>query len=400
MPIEPTEAELLALDNEIYNLLASAPGVDVPPIPNAAQLLAPAADGTDAISAAFNEYFQFHSADDPPHSAGRLPPEKIKRLIDCARSFPPPWSGCVSLGGVRGRMRPPPRLESSPSIRSLFVGDVAWLYFMERMGTFQILGVLLDDWATRGRLVLRNHDFAAYVLELMTRDMKTGISTTVRDRASTDMRVLGWTTDAARKLGIQANVNTAFNSLFQKLVSTGLEYFRDRRLAQAIQRTDAGGPSLATETAIRDTITLLHRALDPFDYGRNYVITLQGIVWAIATLAIVRDLRTSLGIPESYTEPDQFLPAAYDILVLGKPATLQETNRFQLHFQCARYSRDILLHVNAEIGGRPYILEGNDQRLATWLHLAERHFEGYRTAYRTLTGIDLGTTSASVDQAA
>ena len=60
----------------------------------------------------------------------------------------------MTLDGNRNRMTG--NSFGSPRIRRLFVGDLVWLFFFERMGIFRILGVILDDFATRGRLPISN----------------------------------------------------------------------------------------------------------------------------------------------------------------------------------------------------------------------------------------------------
>jgi hypothetical protein len=163
------------------------------------------------------------------------------------------------------------------------------------------------------------------------------------------------------------------------------EYFRYNRLRDAIQATtDPSRPSVATLTGIRDTLGLLRKSFDAFDYGRNASSTLAGIVWTIAALGLVRNLRKQLGIPDSYDKPYEFIPAAYELLVAGRPSTPTDTNRYTLHLDAARYGRRILLDIqvlNLDGLGLPGI--------EAWLSLVEDDVEGYRAAYRGLTGIDV-----------
>ena len=120
--------------------------------------------------------------------------------------------------------------------------------------------------------------------------------------------------------------------------------YADKRLAVAIQ-TAGNVPkiSVATLITISDTLNLLKKAFDPFDYGRNYSNTLNGIVWVIAGMALIRELRTSLGIPKEYEQPYEYIPAAYDLLVMKRAITPSQTNRYIVHRQCANDARDILL---------------------------------------------------------
>lgn len=299
-------------------------------------------------------------------------------------------SPCMEIDGVRNAGA------SVPSIKRLFLGDVVWLYFMERMGIPQILGAILDSYACTGKLPISNgslesglrDDITALVLEVMTRQVKTGMSSTVRDRACLYRTTLGWTSDAGRKLNLDTNLNSGFHTLFHKFIYHSLEFFKDKRLAVAIRGTaaPAAPPSVATLITIRDTMDVLKKRFESFQYGRNYYNALSGIIWTIAGMSAIRELRTTLGIPPAFESPDEFIPAAYDILVLKRPVTNGETNRYLVHKECADKGRDILLdmqvidHTQANPG----------EELEAWLTQIESKIEGYRTAYRTLTGVDLG----------
>lgn len=315
--------------------------------------------------------------------------------------WPPPWClppSCVTLAGKRHFYKID-EIQTG-KIRRLFIADLIWLFYFEKMGLFKILGVILDDFAIKGKIPISNgvvnppdslkikDDIIAIVLESMVHQTKMGLSSTVRDRDSSYRRCLGWTSDTGRKLGIDAVANSGFNSLFNKFIQNALEFYKDKRLATAIQgiTTPVAKTSVATLLTISDTLDLLKKAFDPFDYGRNYSNTLNGIVWAIAGMALIRDLRTTLGIPAAYDRPYEFIPAAYDILVMKRPITPSETNRYTLHRECANDARDILLdlevlnHKDTNAGGE----------LELWLSIIEDKVEGYRTAYRSLTGVDLG----------
>ena len=149
------------------------------------------------------------------------------------------------------------------------------------MGIFKILGAILDDYAIKGKFPITNDsptesggipdkiELVSIILEAMTRKTKMGISSTVRDRNITYRRALGWIQEEGRKLNLDTTVNTAFTNLFHKFIQTSLEYFKDKRLATAIQAsTNVNRVSVATLTSIKDTIDLLFRAFDPFRYGR------------------------------------------------------------------------------------------------------------------------------------
>ena len=105
-----------------------------------------------------------------------------KNLLDCAgKSFPnakppqypPVWClppSCVRLDGNRNLNPTSPK-----GIRRLFIADLVWLFYFDRLGIFQILGKILDDFAIKGQLPISNgsifnrgkDDLIALVLEAM-----------------------------------------------------------------------------------------------------------------------------------------------------------------------------------------------------------------------------------------
>lgn len=308
-------------------------------------------------------------------------------------------SPCIRLDGQRPSNLPEP----PPSgLRRLFAGDALWLFYMERMGIFQILGAILDAYAYSGKLPISNgsldpglqDDIVALVLEVMVRLTKTGESSCVRDRAAMYRTTLGWVSEPGRKLGLDTIVNNGFNTLFHKFIYHALEFYKDKRLAFAIRGVAADQPpvSAATLITLRDTIDLLKKRFEPFSYGRAYNNTLSGIVWAIAGMSVIRELKNTIGIPSALSAPDEYIPAAYDILVLKRQPTQGDTNRYLVHRECAQNGRDLLLemevldHKDATSGGE----------LDRWLQQIESNVEGYRTAYRTLTGVDIGTSATPV----
>lgn len=364
----------------------------------------------DDIDKYFEEYFKFgfkhkiistsalaeldpdllECSDDGTSIFSANDPGLTEWIADCCICSP-----CLTLDGNRNA---DPSPEPLPNIKRLFAGDVVWLSFMERMGIPQILGAILDAYASNGRLPISDgsletgikDDIVALVLEVMTRQVKTGISSTVRDRACLYRTAVGWTSDAGRKLNLDTSINTGFNTLFHKLIYHALEFYKDKRLAVAIRGTAApvAPPSVATLITIRDTIDVLKKRFEAFHYGRNYYNTLSGIVWTIAGMSVIRSLTTTIGIPPAFGSPDEFIPAAYDILVLKRPVTTGDTNRYLIHKECAEKGRDILLDLE--------VIDHQDTtpvtgELEVWLTQIEAKIEGYRTAYRTLTGVDLGT---------
>lgn len=381
----------------------------------------------DEITAYFKDYFRF--CDNSVASEEMVLEEIIDpKLLDCTgkwfpnvrttdcetqrveaasnqRSFqlkfPPFWClppSCVKIAGSRHLYEITDEIRFG-KIRRLFIADLVWLFYFDRMGIFKILGAILDDYAIKGKLPLSNgsvnaavnkgkDDHIALVLESMVRKTKIGLSSTVRDRNVSYRRGIGWVLDEGRGLNLDTVVNDAFTNLFHKFIQTTLEFYKDKRLATAIQgiNSPVSKTSVATLISIKDTIGLLKKAFDPFDYGRNYSHTLHGIVWAISGMALIRDLRTTLGIPPEYDKPYEYIPAAYDILIKQSQIMPSESNRYNLHRDCANNARDILLDL--EVIDQEKIEVGGELEL--WINLIEGKVEGYRTAYRSLTGIDLG----------
>jgi len=288
------------------------------------------------------------------------------------------------------------------------LGDVLWAFYFDRMGIHQILGAILDSFAYSGRLPISNgsidpttyrDDITALVLEIMVRQTKTGMSNTNRDRNALFRTTLGWVTETGRKLNLDTQVNNGFNSLFHKFIFHAQEFYRDKRLAVAIQGA-AGGiakPSVATLITISNTIDVLKKRFEAFQYGRNYYNALSAILWTIGGLTVIRELRTTIGIPSAFDAADEFVPAAYDLLVLKRPVTQGDTNRFIVHRQAAQNGRDVLLDMEVI----NHLDTGEVGELSRWLTQVEPKIEAYRTAYQTLTGVDLAASpTATIEQQA
>lgn len=385
---------------------------------------------TDDITRFFNEYFKFlrHQILGQYYSPPQELPQNLRELADdlddvldpnLLACLDPPiifqkseqyptrrhWpteccicSPCVTLDGSRNRLAAPSFVD--PRIRRLFIGDLLWLFYFERMGIFQILGAILDAFASSGRLPISNgsiditlvkDDVIALVLEVMVRQTKTGLSSTVRDRAGAYRTCLGWVSVGGRKLNLDTEVNSLFSGQFHKFIYNALEFYKDRRLAVAIQGAAAPvqTPSVATLITIRDTLDVLKKRFEPFAYGRNYYNTLSGIVWAVGAMAVIRELRTTLGIAPAHGDAHEFIPAAYDLLVMKRAVTYGEMNRFDQHRLCAENGRDLLLDIEV-IDFTDILPRG---QLENWLVQVEGKVEAYRTAYRSLTGVDLAASA-------
>jgi hypothetical protein len=210
---------------------------------------------------------------------------------------------------------------------------------------------------------------------------RTGISSNLRDRICLYQRVLGVSIE--NNLGVESERNSGFMNTFNRLIEYMLEYYKTKQLAQAIQ-TQAGTiqprSSVATQTSIRDTISVLKQHFEPLQYGRNLINTFLGIATVHATLCLVNMLKAEIGIPAQYEKPEEFIPAAYDILVAKRSHTLNAANRFIIYDNCASYGYRLLTDIETiDLDKLTTIATGST--LDTWLNDVEGVVEGYRNAY-------------------
>lgn len=271
----------------------------------------------------------------------------------------------------------------------LTVGAVLWLYFYERMGIFKILGVLMDDYNYRGKFTISgsrkdsNGDPNTYsvLMDMICTLHRIGIGSNLRDRICTYQKVLGVSIE--NSLGIESERNTGFMQTFNKSMDYMLEYYKSKQLAQAIQSQNGitqPRSSVATQTSIRDTMNVLKQQFEPLQYGRNQINTFIGIATVHATLCLLNMVRTEIGIPTQYEKPEEFIPAAYDILVAKRKPTQSESNRFIVYDNCASYGYRLLTDIEtADISQLTTIAVGST--LDTWLNDVEGLVEGYRNAY-------------------
>ncbi len=386
-------------------------------------LIAPINKQDDIITQMFLEYFGFNikgtvgkqitingtaKENHKIISYSRISKLDLGWLSKSSDSWPPTWclpASYVTLKGQRHFYEPidgtATPLNKYRTVKRLFLADAVWLFYMERMGVLQILGKVLDEYAYNGSFPISNgsvitgpqDDLLALVLEAMTRQMEMGTASKVRDRTALYRTALGWVLDNGRKLGMETNVNTAFNQQFHKFIYLALQYYKDQRIKDAIQASTNGSPnSGATMVSIRSTMNLLKKSFDNFHYGRNYYNTLSGIVWTVAAFSVIRNIRETIGIPTQYNEPYDYIPAMCERLVSKEASKSSDVNRFETHYECATNARDILIDIE--------LLEtsatGADNKdIETWLSIIENKVEGYRSAYRALTGVDLGTTMVS-----
>lgn len=384
-------AELAALGAELIDH-SLYPRLKVPFVPCADLLLAQAKDDPE-IKAFYDQYFD--------HFAHIIfTPGEVKAFSCTARGndqtefngvmgcMPP---GCTTLFGIRGSTG----YIAAPAskITRLFIGDLVWAYWIDRMGIFEIFAKLVNDYATAGKFPIDNNNLTTVTLEVMVRQLQMGLASLTRDRVSTYRRCLGWTTPIGRKMDIQTEVNTAFTTQFHQFMKTALEYYKDLRLAQAIRQTTSGGASASTRVAVAEALQLLKESFKVFGYGRNNYNTLNAIVYGIAAIDLVRNLRDDIGIPSTYTKASQYVSAAYSTLVEGKSASAYKPNRYLLHLDCAEKGRDLLLDIEA--------LDTDDvDAVGTWLEnkIVEEKLETYRKAYRDITKIDLAESIQNIEQ--
>lgn len=278
-------------------------------------------------------------------------------------------------------------------IKSLTVGALVWLYYYERMGIFKILGALMDDFNYTGKYPISskvgfdgaNDVFVnkyTSIMESLSLLYREGLSSNLRDRVCTYQRVLGVTIENG--LNITSEKNEGFMKSFNKLIGYMLEFYKAKQLAVAIQSAGNNGrSSVATQTSIRDTIIEMDQHFEAMEYGRNMINTYTGIATVYITICLIRLIRNEIGIPTQYEKPEEFIPAAYDILVLKKTAASNNTNRFTIYDNCASYGfrllTDIQLLNTTMI--QPVAIGSS---LDLWLNDVEGLVEGYNNAYKSV----------------
>jgi tetratricopeptide (TPR) repeat protein len=276
------------------------------------------------------------------------------------------------------------------STSGLTVGAVLWLYYYERMGIFKILGALMDDYNYRGKYTITgnrkdsngNPNGYSTLMDMVCTWHRLGMSSNLRDRICLYQRVLGVSIE--NNLGVESERNTGFMGTFNKLLDYMLEYYKDKRLAVAINNSTSGRSSVATQTSIKDTINLLRQQFEPFQYGRNQINTFLGIATVHATICLLYNIRKEIGVPDQYESPEEFIPATYDILVAKRSVTLNETNRFIVHDNCASYGYRLLTDLEtADLAQFQPVATGGV--LDLWLDDVEGWVEGYRNAYSSVS---------------
>jgi hypothetical protein len=298
---------------------------------------------------------------------------------------------CVTLAGNRRLLVKVPYLGGWPptkKIRRLFLGDLVWLFLMERMGIFAILHALLSDFAHNGKYYFDVFDTSSIILNTWVELVKTGMGSQTVDRESAYERCLGLKqahiprkTLTQDKGGVKDNCEMI--KALVKFSSLALEYYRERQAIEAIQGTITPTPPTgASLEAIRASIVDIKVASKAFEQGRNMIITLYGIVEIIATLGLLRRVRGMIPLPQSATRLEDLIPNAIDKLGLSSKVGRSAVNTFHSHHEAARDLRDLLLDLE--------VLDFNNlDTLKVWLALVEDRFQGARKALIDLTGRDL-----------
>lgn len=278
------------------------------------------------------------------------------------------------------------------TLNGLSFGSVIWLYYYERMGIFKILGTLLDDYNYRGKYPISNAvsntgfvNSYSTLMENISLLYRMGISSNLRDRICLYQRTLG--VEIENNLDVKSERNEGFMRTFNRLIDYMLEYYKAKQLAQAIQSSSnvSNGirSSVATQTSIRDTMQVLQQQFEAFDYGRNPINTFIGIATVYTTLCLLRLIKDEIGIPRQYERPEEFVPAAFEILVMGRPVTPNESNRFIIYDNCATYGYRLLNDLEL-INLNLFTTAAQNSPLDQWLDDVEGLVEGYRNAYSSV----------------
>jgi len=344
---------------------------------------------------------------------GEFPSQDV--LDDC---LPPT---CKTLEGNRRLSDYSPQPRGIAGIRRLFTGDLVWLFFMENIGIFKMLRYILRDYEFFGWYPISNNSLISVVMEVMIRETRKGLSSTLTDRYFVYSKGITVTPHIMYDSGfmpyepyreytaklqgltevflptinaspVPFNVEHPYTNsndlclVLGSLIKTVLSYYRDRKMTNAIQsQIDHDTPvNLSSIVSIISIIDNLKTKFMAFNFGRIYYNTLNAIIWLMAGLSLIWELRTSLGI--SYQDFYQFLSASYDIVSEGaSSSTGSNSIYFKLNHDCANAIRSILLDLE--------VLDlTNMSEVETWLDLVENKFESFRAAYFQLTGNDLAIT--------
>ena len=236
---------------------------------------------------------------------------------EAAPGWPPPWCLPPSCVALRGNRAAPPisngscsGISSGCSSSSAWASSRSWASSL----TTSPRAAAFRSRTARSTPPSLKDDVIALVLEAMCRQTKAGLVHGARSGCHLSPR-------AGLDLGRRAPVGyPGPGEQRDKPAVPQIHARRDQlQQCQAARNSDPGttstpaAASFATLTDISETLTLLKQRFETFHYGRSYYNTLSGIVWTIAALSLLRDLRTTLGIPPAFDEPHELVPAAYDV---------------------------------------------------------------------------------------
>jgi hypothetical protein len=305
--------------------------------------------------------------------------EKNKKHVD-ARCFP---AFEYKRGSIVVKDETGAGIESSYTINQLGMGAVIWLYYYERMGIFKILGALLDDYNYKGKYTIKIQEDYAVLMEHISLLYRAGTANNFRDRITLYEKSLGVSLE--NSYGMVTTQNESFMKTFDGILKQALEHYAYRRLDNAIAAASAASrSSVATLTTIKDSLENLKSQFQPFYYGRNTINTFLGIATVYATLCLVRLIKSEIGISNQYTKPQDFIPAAYDILVMGKAAINTDSNRFIAYDNCASYGYRLLTDFELVNTSLFNPTSGVDDPLNVWINNIEPLVEGYQKAVASI----------------
>ena len=274
-------------------------------------------------------------------------------------------------------------IDSNYNLSQLGMGSVIWLYYYEKMGIFKILGALLDDYNYKGKYTIKIKEPYAVLIEHISTLYRMGIPSNLRDRVSLYEKSLGVSVDNG--YGMTVTQNESFMKTFDGILKQALEHYSYRRLDNAIgSATGAARSSVATLTTIKDSLENLKSQFQPFYYGRNTINTFIGIATVYATICLVRLIKSDIGISNQFDKPQDFIPAAYDILVMGKPAVNTDSNRFITYDNCASYGYRLLTDFELVDTSLFNPSSNLDDPLNLWINSIEPLVEGYKKAVKTI----------------
>ena len=192
---------------------------------------------------------------------------------------------CKTLEGNKRLGDYGPQPSGIAGIRRLFIADTYWMYFMENMGLNTILKIILKDYELEGFYSIPNNSLASVVMEVMTRETRKGVSSTLSDRYYNYYRIISnsppmliepsiyWLPSQSKEeiisLGVSVNrlSPSYLGEPLGRFFNTVLSYYRDRKITKAIQsQVDRSTP---VDLSIID---IMKTRFKTFDFGRAYYI--------------------------------------------------------------------------------------------------------------------------------